>query len=163
MSGNYVGSWVDLFGELKTAAQNALNWVGDKVESIGKEGWKDALTWSGRESALSGQSNSNFDEFFVHQNGMSWTPRAHGGRGYKGFPYIVGDDAQRRPELYIPDTNGTFVNGDSTERILNNINNSRTVGNVTIYVTSTALSVDDLADELGDAVNRKLRMSGAVI
>lgn len=95
--------------------------------------------------------------------GASWTPRSLGGRGYKGFPYLVGDDAQNRPEIFVPDSNGTFVNGDSTERVLNNINNSRSVGNVTIYVTSTALSVDDLANDLGEAMNRKLRMSGAIL
>lgn len=161
--GNYVGGWVDTFNNFKTAAQNALNWVGSKVESIGKEGWKDALSWGGRETALSGEGYSNIDEFYTKQNGMSWTPRAWGGRGYKGFPYIVGDDAQNRPEIFVPDSNGTFLNGDSTERVLNNINNSRSVGNVTIYVTSTALSVDDLANDLGEAMNRKLRMSGAIL
>lgn len=161
--GNYVGGWVDTFNNFKTAAQTALDWVGSKVESIGKDGWKDALSWGGRETALSGEGYSNIDEFYTKQNGMSWTPRAWGGRGYKGFPYLVGDDAQNRPEIFVPDSNGTFINGDSTERVLNNINNSRSVGNVTIYVTSTALSVDDLTNDLGEAMNRKLRMSGAIL
>lgn len=135
--GNYVQPWIDLWNDLRNTFSTGFN----------------NLFGGGTSEPHSSGSGS----------GASWTPRSLGGRGYKGFPYLVGDDAQNRPEIFVPDSNGTFLNGDSTERVLNNINNSRSVGNVTIYVTSTALSVDDLANDLGEAMNRKLRMSGAIL
>ena len=101
-----------------------------------------------------------------HSTGSgSWTPRASGGSGYAFRPYLVGDDAQNRPEIFIPNTDGRFLNGDQTERILNNIsnNNSRTFGDVNIYVNSYGTSVSEVADELGTAFLNRIRMSGATL
>ena len=91
--------------------------------------------------------------------------RAGGGKGYANMPYLVGDDAQNRPEIFIPNTDGRFLNGDQTERILNNIsnNNSRTFGDVNIYVNSYGTSVSEVADELGTAFLNRIRMSGATL
>jgi hypothetical protein len=89
--------------------------------------------------------------------------RAGGGRAYANMPYLVGDDAQRRPEIFVPDTNGTILNGDQTERVLNNINNSRTVGDVNIYLNSYGADATSIANEIGIAVQQKLRMSGAML
>ena len=88
---------------------------------------------------------------------------AMGGRAYAHRPYLVGDDAQNRPELFIPDTNGTILNGDKTERILNSVNNSNNVGDVIIYVNSYGMDVAAVAEELGEAFQKKIRMSGAMI
>lgn len=91
--------------------------------------------------------------------------RAGGGYGYANMPYLVGDDAQNRPEIFVPNTDGRFLNGDQTERILNNIsnNNSRNIGDVNIYVQSYGMNVAEVADELGIAFQNKLRMSGAML
>lgn len=91
--------------------------------------------------------------------------RSGGGYGYTNTPYLVGDDAQNRPEIFIPNTDGRFLNGDQTERILNNIsnNNSRTFGDVNIYVNSYGTSVSEVADELGTAFLNRIRMSGATL
>lgn len=91
--------------------------------------------------------------------------RAGGGYGYANMPYLVGDDAQNRPEIFVPNVDGRFLNGDQTERILNNIsnNNSRNIGDVNIYVQSYGMNVAEVADELGAAFQNKIRMSGAMI
>ena len=91
------------------------------------------------------------------------TPMAAGGRAYARRPYLVGDDAQNRPELFIPDTNGTLINGDKTERIMNSINNSRTVGDIYMTVVTYGANAAEIADELGAAFQKKIRMSGAML
>ena len=165
--GSYIGGFIDTWTSAWNGFKNLIMSGVDMENDTTNVSWGDSMA---------------LDRDFVRMEstGASWTPytsyktkveqfldklkgRSLGGRGYKGFPYLVGDDAQNRPEIFVPDSNGTFLNGDSTERVLNNINNSRSVGNVTIYVTSTALSVDDLANDLGEAMNRKLRMSGAIL
>ena len=87
---------------------------------------------------------------------------ASGGPVEAGRMYRVNDDAGHRTEWYIPNQDGYILNGNQTDRIVNN-NNSRTVGNVNIYVNSYGTNVAEVADELGAAMNRKLRMSGAII
>ena len=89
--------------------------------------------------------------------------RAGGGRVQKNVPYLVGDDAQHRPELFVPDMNGTIINGDQTERILNNVNNSRTVGDLYIQVYTQSNTMTGTGEELGEAVLKKLRMSGVML
>lgn len=101
-----------------------------------------------------------------YSSGATWTPRAKGGYAYANRPYLVGDDAQNRPEIYIPNTDGRFLSGDQTERILNNIsnNNSRNFsGGINIYVNSYGMNVAEVADELGAAFNNRIRMSGATL
>ena len=100
----------------------------------------------------------------------SWNPYdpfqsfASGGRPKVGRIARVNDDAGHRPEMFIPDVPGTILNGDKTEKLLNNINNSRNIsGGINIYVTSYGANAEEIADELGAAMNRKLRMSGAIL
>ena len=88
--------------------------------------------------------------------------RASGGPVEAGKMNRVNDDAGHRTEWYIPGQDGYILNGNQTDRIVNN-NNSRTVGNVNIYVNSYGTNVAEVADELGAAMNRKLRMSGAIL
>ena len=87
---------------------------------------------------------------------------ASGGAVSAGHLYRVNDDAGHRTEWFIPGQDGYILNGNQTDRIVNN-NNSRTVGNVNIYVNSYGMNVAEVADELGAAMNRKLRMSGAIL
>ena len=87
--------------------------------------------------------------------------RASGGPAAAGHIYQVNDDAARRKELFIPYTNGYILNGNDTERIVNNnTNNSRTYGDTNIYITSTGTNAAAIADEIGAAVNQRRRMAG---
>ena len=87
---------------------------------------------------------------------------ASGGAVEAGKMYRVNDDAGHRTEWFIPGQNGYILNGNQTDRIINN-NNSRSVGDVNIYVNSYGTNVAEVADELGAAMNNKLRMSGAIL
>lgn len=87
---------------------------------------------------------------------------ASGGAVNAGQMYRVNDDAGRRTEYFIPNQDGYILNGNQTDRIINN-NNSRSVGEVNIFVQSYGMNVAEVADELGAAMNQKLRMSGAII
>lgn len=90
--------------------------------------------------------------------------RASGGSAEVGQILRVNDDAGHRSEMFVPSVPGTILNGEQTDKVMNNYNNSKNFnGGINIYVTSTALSVDDLANDLGEAMNRKLRMSGAIL
>lgn len=101
--------------------------------------------------------------WFANAPGAEYAHRAGGGRAFANVPYVVGDDAQRRPEIFVPDTNGTIMNGSQTERVLNNINNSRSVGDVNIYLNSYGTDATSIVNEIGIAVQQKLRMSGAML
>lgn len=143
-----VRGWAD---SIATAVSSALDWMrrGGEANSFVDE--------NGNERRGGGSGGWLFDG--------SWKSRASGGNGYAFHPYLVGDDAQNRPEIFIPNTDGRFLNGDQTERILNNIsnNNSRTFGDVNIYVNSYGTSVSEVADELGTAFLNRIRMSGATL
>lgn len=87
---------------------------------------------------------------------------ASGGAVEAGKMYRVNDDAGHRTEWFVPNQDGYILNGNQTDRIINN-NNSRTVGDVNIYVQSYGANAAEIADELGAAMNNKLRMSGAIL
>jgi len=55
------------------------------------------------------------------------------------------------------------LNGNKTERILNNVNNSRTVGDLYIQVYTQSNTMTGTGEELGEAVLKKLRMSGVML
>ena len=96
-------------------------------------------------------------------NVMNLPGRAGGGDVRKNYPYKVNDDAGHRPEIFIPWENGTILNGNKTERILNNVNNSRTVGDLYIQVYTQSNTMTGTGEELGEAVLKKLRMSGVML
>ena len=146
------GKFADIVGSIWNAIDAFKAWKEETKENI-----VSGLENSGLFKNLPTRSNSN---------GATWTPRAVGGYAYANRPYLVGDDAQYRPEIYIPNTDGRFLNGDQTERILNNIsnNNSRNFsGGINIYVNSYGMNVAEVADELGAAFNNRIRMSGATL
>lgn len=88
--------------------------------------------------------------------------RASGGPVEAGKMFRVNDDAGHRPEIFIPSVPGMILNGNQTDRIVNN-NNSRTVGDVNVYVNSYGMDLATVSDELGYALQQKLRMSGATL
>lgn len=87
---------------------------------------------------------------------------ASGGLTEAGRMIRVNDDAGHRPELFVPSVPGYILNGNQTDRIVNN-NNSRTVGDVNVYVNSYGMDLATVSDELGYALQQKLRMSGATL
>lgn len=89
---------------------------------------------------------------------------ASGGRPPVGRMVRVNDDAGHRPEWFIPDVPGTILNGNQTERLMNNISNTKNFsGGINIYVNSYGMNVAEVADELGAAFANKIRMSGAML
>ena len=62
--------------------------------------------------------------------------------------------------VYLPSSGYSNFGGGS---VTNSVNNSRTVGDVVINVTSQGMDLGTVADELGQAIQNKLRMSGAML
>ena len=114
--------------------------------------WKETT----RENITTGLENSGL---FHNLPGQS---QASGGPVSAGRMYQVNDDAGRRTEWFIPAQNGYILNGNQTDRIVNN-SSSQNFGSINIYVNSYGMSVAEVADELGTAFQNKLRMSGAMI
>ena len=135
---------------------------GDKIKEAFKSTWDWLVNAYQTISRLFG---SGWDVVDQDTASELWpTPMATGGRAYARRPYLVGDDSQHRPEIFVPDTNGYIMNGSQTERIINNTSNSQNFsGGINIYVNSYGMNVAEVADELGAAFQQKIRMSGAMI
>ena len=88
---------------------------------------------------------------------------ASGGYARAGQMYQVNDDAGHRTEMFVPNVNGYILNGNDTQKVINNTNNSRTYGALNVYVTSYGTDAASIAEELGAAVNQKLRMAGSCL
>lgn len=87
---------------------------------------------------------------------------ALGGPAAAGQLLRVNDDAGRRTEMFVPSVPCTILSGDKTDKIINNYNNQRTMGDTVVNVYSYGTNAVAIADEIGVEVNRKLRMSGAM-
>lgn len=83
---------------------------------------------------------------------------ASGGPVSAGHLYRVNDDAGHRTEWFVPNQNGYILNGNQTDRI---VNNNHTMGNVNVYVTSYGTDAATIAEEIGQAVQQRLRMAGS--
>lgn len=104
--------------------------------------------------------NTGFD---LSMGGM---PHANGGIVRAGQLYQINDDAGHRIESFIPNVDGYILNGNQTDRIINNNNNNNYrnfSGSVNIYVNSYGTNVAEVADELGAAFENRLRISGAML
>ncbi len=88
---------------------------------------------------------------------------ASGGSVTAGNIYRINDDAGRRTEMFIPSTNGYILNGNQTDRVINNNNSRNFSGGINVYVNSYGMNISEVADELGQAIQNKLRMSGAML
>ena len=89
--------------------------------------------------------------------------RSQGGPASAGQLLRVNDDAGHRTEMFVPSVPGMILNGDKTDKIINNTNNSRTVGDVNVYLTATSNNASAIADQIGAEVHKRLRMSGAYL
>ena len=126
---------------LKTTFQGLINFFNDNEPRIIGDGedWRDQLDWSWRNS------------------------EANGGPVRAGQLYRINDDAGRRTEMFIPSTNGYILNGNQTDKIINNSSSQNFSGGINIYVNSYGMNIAEVADELGAAFQNKIRMSGAMI
>lgn len=116
---------------------------------------------------------TGWDKAFTASDGSKWdfgsnfasfgAPHALGGPVSAGQLLRVNDDAGHRTEMFVPSVPGTILNGNQVDKIINNTNNSRTVGDVNIYLTTTGVNASAIADEIGSEVQRRLRMSGAYL
>lgn len=64
--------------------------------------------------------------------------------------------------VYVPENVSSVASGGVHNSTVNN-NNSRSTGDINIYVNSYGMNVEEVADELGAAFANKIRMSGAMI
>lgn len=62
--------------------------------------------------------------------------------------------------MFVPAVDGYILNGSDTQRVVNN-SDSHNVGAVNVYVTSYGTDAGSIAEEIGAAVQRKMRYSGA--
>lgn len=97
----------------------------------------------------------------LHSSGGG-SSRALGGPAEVGQLLRVNDDAGHRTEMFIPSVPGTILSGQQTDKVINN-NNQRTYGAMNIYINSYGTNASEIANEIGYEVNRKLRMSGAML
>lgn len=154
-----------------TWVQNQLPTLGDKIADIaGKvadivDGIWDAIAafrqWKEdtKEDIRSGLESLPF----VHNLPVSQS-RASGGPVLPGQMYRVNDNHGRQIEGFVPSVPGYILNGSDTSKIINNsTNNSRSFGDLNVYVTSYGTDAASIADEIGAAVNQKLRLSGAML
>ena len=134
-------------GEIVSNIVNGVDYAGNSINS---GPWEQQKDW---------KKNFNLNDPILSGS------YANGGLAQAGRMIRVNDNAGGQIEGFIPFTDGYVLNGNQVDRMINsNNNNSRNFnGGINIYVTSTALSVDDLANDLGEAMNRKLRMSGAIL
>ena len=107
---------------------------------------------------------ANFiDNFGLFQNapGAEYAHRAAGGPALPGHIYQVNDDHGLRKEMFIPSVSGYILDGNQTQNVINNSTDNHSVGDVNVYVTSYGTNAAAIADEIGQEVNKRLRMSGA--
>lgn len=140
--------------KMNQSAQENLNGIINAWESVKNTAMD---VWSGITNLFNGDlwENSNFDL-------SGGTPHAAGGPAKAGHLYQVNDDHGRRKEMFVPYVDGYILNGNDTQRVINNsTNNSRTYGDMHIYVNSYGTDAASIVDEIGAELNRRLRMSGA--
>ena len=143
------------FTQAEALRAKVRGWANDISEAA-----KDVWNWL--TDFWDGLSNIGRENIFVDSNGNEQHyGRATGGPVRAGQMYQVNDDFGRRREMFVPAMDGYILNGSDTQRVINNsTNNSRTYGDVNVYVTSYGADAASIADELGAEVSRKLRLSG---
>lgn len=138
-------------GEIATKLADVISKIWDAITAFNQ--WKETT----KSDIRTGLENSG-----LFKNLPVVGSNASGGYVSAGQMYRVNDDAGRRTEMFIPSQNGYILNGNQTDRIVNN--NSRNFsGGINIYVNSYGMNVAEVADELGAAFNNKIRMSGAML
>lgn len=149
------------WGDIKQVGKDLLMNIWEGIQSMASWFENSFTNWfSGIWSRIKGIFTSDANNMQNETPGIS---HAKGGIEYPGRVYRINDDAGHRPELFVPNTTGIRLNGDQTERILNNVNNSRTVGDLYIQVYTQSNTMTGTGEELGEAVLKKLRMSGVML
>lgn len=119
-------------------------------------------------------SSDAWDKAFTASDGSKWdfgnkigrfgfgAPHAKGGPVLPGQVYRVNDDHGLRQEMFIPSVPGYILDGNRTQSVVNNNSStSNSYGNINVYVNSYGADAASIADEIGQAVNQRLRMAGA--
>ena len=187
-----IKTWYDTFSEqtqgMEKAVDDALSQMPkDAQESVNEfssidytpmdsfrervRGWAHSIIgWFTEVKNLSSNPEYQTDSSLITQSTPdwmygegAWRPEASGGPVSAGHLYRVNDDAGRRTEWFIPSQNGYILNGNQTDKIVNNNNSSNFSGGINIYVNSYGMNVAEVADELGAAFQNKIRMSGAML
>lgn len=119
----------------------------------------------GRVTAFTNTIENGVSSFYHMLSGLNKLGKsnAQGGPVSAGSLLRVNDDAGHRTELFVPSVDGTILNGNTTDKIINNNNNSRTVGNVIVNLYTSSNNPVSMAEELGAEVQKRLRMSGAYL
>ena len=161
---------INYFTEHKTdiiqVGKDLVNDLWDGIKSMGAWFKNNFVSWiTGIWTSIKGVFGFGDDSSDQDATVYDYAPapsRAKGGPVRAGLPYKVNDNAGHEQEWYIPSQSGYVLSRNQVDRVINN-NNSRNVGDVIVYVNSYGMDVATVADELGAAVNRKLRMSGAML
>ena len=142
--------------------------VAGKISDTIDKAWSLVDALSNVWSAVSDRGGEDLDSWLAqgrpYGGGGGWIfGKASGGPVRAGQMYRVNDDAGRRTEMFIPSQNGYILNGNQTDRIVNNSSSQNFSGGIQIYVNSYGMNVAEVADELGAAFQQKIRMSGAML
>ena len=105
-----------------------------------------------------------FGEYVFNGARSLLSGKAEGGPVSAGQLFRVNDDAGHRTEMFVPSVPGTILNGDQVDRIVNNSYTSDFNGGINIYINTNTnnIDVDAVANEIGFAVQQRLRMKGTV-
>lgn len=172
--GNFVNSgrleeWISwLQGQLPTVGQK-ISEIGTQIADIVTKIWSAIDAAERFISTFTNRGGENLDSWLEqgrqYGGGGGWflNNRASGGYVSAGQIYRINDDAGRRTEMFVPSVPGTILNGNQTDKIVNNSNSQNFSGGINIYVNSYGMNVAEVADELGAAFQNKIRMSGAML
>lgn len=161
-------------GELPDNIQTAINEANNisltPLQSLAARVWEivhnivNGVDYAGNSVNDGPWQRNNFFGFsnWPYSSGGESGSYASGGIVSAGQILRVNDDAGHRVEAFIPSTDGYILNGNQVDRIVNN-NNQRTVGDVNVYVSSYGMDLTTVSEELGNAVQNKLRSSGVIL
>lgn len=161
-------------GELPDNIQTAINEANNisltPLQSLAARVWEivhnivNGVDYAGNSVNDGPWQRNNFFGFsnWPYSSGGESGSYASGGIVSVGQILRVNDDAGHRVEAFIPSTDGYILNGNQVDRIVNN-NNQRTVGDVNVYVSSYGMDLTTVSEELGNAIQNKLRSSGVIL
>ena len=150
-------------GYLMEGIKSMKDWFSNRLGEILSEAWETLLeSFQNKDNPIYRDRARRGHEIYLQEN-YGWVGEAEGGPVSAGRLYRVNDDAGRRTEWFIPGQNGYILNGNQTDRIVNNNNSRNFSGGINVYVNSYGMNVAEVADELGAAIQQRVRMSGAML
>lgn len=141
----------DKISDVAGKVADVVGWIWSAIDALVH--WKEHVTdW---------MENTGWFKNLPGTGDYALPSEASGGPVSAGHIYQVNDDHGRNTEMFIPAVNGYILNGNDTQRVINNTtNNSRNYGDLNVYVNSYGADAVSIADEIGVALNQKLRMAG---